>query len=143
MKTPVFNKPYGMYDPIVITIPIGERTSEIIKIDAASIGGFYIKGYSGGMYFSGYYNPTGRPVNLENWDDFTSDDPNDYGLAIIQKPNTTSDADDYYTLYSLTDDLNFIPVDYTVFMIPTHIKIELVDPAQRVTHIEIFKIDVL
>lgn len=140
---PTFKKLHGTYPPILVTIPAGQTASEIVEIGRASIMNLFVKGFVGSITYKGYNIKEGRPSAPDLWEDWSDDNLANYELADLQKPDTLSAADPYYTNYVKASTLTSVPVDYTVFMAPHYIQLNL-DVAQAVdVFIEIILLDVV
>ncbi len=99
----------GKYNPIDITIAVGETESEVIFLGKKSIIGLYVVDYVGDITFTGSVTEMG-------------DVAADTLFATIQKPE--SDTGATYTIVSSSTH-SLVPIDFTVFATPNFIKIIL------------------
>jgi len=105
------------YDPILVTIPIGQTRSNRFHLGSKSVMGMYVIGYQGLIYFNGSMTEDG--INLTG--DILAP-VSEYSYAHTLKPDDTDG-----TTYSVTASTSFslISVDYTVLATPNWVELEL------------------
>jgi len=122
------------YDPMLVTIAIGQTKSTRFHLGSKSVMGMYVIGYEGLIYFNGSMTEDG--INLTG-------DPSapvsEYSYAYILKPD---DVDgNTYTVTASTS-FSLISVDYTVLATPNWVELELESAATEVVSIFVQPYDI-